>query len=320
MQRSNNFSLWTRRFFLLASLVVFGPNLVSRCLAPFRIISIHESKRTASHPAPPNSIRVACYNIAHGRGTVLSNHKGGDRTTRKQRLDQIAQQLLDINADVVVLNEVDFDSSWSYGVNQAEYLAEKAGYAYRAEQRNLDFRVVHRTWRFGNAILSKYPIESAQVIDLPEFETYETWLAGKKRGIRGVINLGEIKLQVLGVHLSHRSESVRVASARLMNSTLNANPLPTIAMGDFNSTLIGFPNSQTDESGNNAMEVLKSGQWRMRPESPPASDDELTFHSTDPKSVIDWILISDTVEFRDYQVVASELSDHRMVYADVVIP
>ena len=57
-------------------------------------------------------------------------------------MDQIAALLRTINADVVVLNEVDFDSTWTHSVDEARYLAEKAGYPFLAEQRNIDYRVL----------------------------------------------------------------------------------------------------------------------------------------------------------------------------------
>ncbi len=42
---------------------------------------------------PSMQLRVACYNIAHGRGVAVSNWDGGDRAERIARLDQIAELL-----------------------------------------------------------------------------------------------------------------------------------------------------------------------------------------------------------------------------------
>ena len=95
---------------------------------------------------------------------ATSNWQGGTLKERETRLTQIADLLRDLDADIVVLNEVDFDSSWSSSTNQARYLAKQAGYPYWAEQRNLDFRILIWKWRFGNAVLSKYPIIEAGVV------------------------------------------------------------------------------------------------------------------------------------------------------------
>ena len=81
----------------------------------------------------------------------LPTGAGGKPSERSDRLREIADFLIEVDADVVVLNEVDFDASWSGHLNQAEFLASRAKYPYRVEQRNLDFRVLGWTWRFGNA-------------------------------------------------------------------------------------------------------------------------------------------------------------------------
>ncbi len=183
---------------------------------PQRSLTIHtnpDAKQSQPSSAP---LRIACYNIAHGRGVAKSNWEGGNRAEMSARLDQIAELLRRIDADVVVLNEVDFDSTWSYSVNQARILAEKSGYPFWIEQRNLDARILTWRWRFGNAIFSKHPITNAQIIDLPGFSKRETLLAGKKRAVICEINAGDKSFQIIGSHLSHRSEFLRVKSARMI--------------------------------------------------------------------------------------------------------
>jgi endonuclease/exonuclease/phosphatase family metal-dependent hydrolase len=264
------------------------------------------------------SLRVACYNIAHGRGLAESNWEGGDSATRIERLDDIAELLVRLDADVVVLNEVDFDASWSNRVNQAKYLAEKAGYSYRVEERNLDFRVLHCTWRFGNAILSRFPISNAEVIDLPSYAELETMVAGKKRGVRCDVSVGEKTLRVFGLHLSHRSEDVRELSAAKVVDLIDESPHACIVMGDMNSTPIGFPRSSQAEDGRNAMETFsKSGLVFSGLPELPLGNAELTFRSDDPKSIIDWILVSLPLQFESHAVEPSTLSDHRPVVAEV---
>ena len=187
---------WGQAAIVLAA-VIFVPYIYSRILSPWRCLSQHTIEvpddKSLKTEGP---VRILCYNIAHGRGPVDSNSEGGNRQVREDRLNKIAELLKNINADVVVLNEVDFDTSWSYSVNQAAFLAEKAGYAYRVEQRNLDFRFLLWKWRFGNAVLSKFPISKAEVIDLPGYSALETALAGKKRGIFCEIQAGKRKLSL----------------------------------------------------------------------------------------------------------------------------
>lgn len=219
---------------------------------------------------------------------------------------------------MVVLNEVDFDSTWSYSVNQARILAEKSGYPFWVEQRNLDARILNWRWRFGNAIFSKYPITNAQIIDLPSFSKRETLLAGKKRAVICEIEAGDKSFQIIGSHLSHRSEFLRVKSARMIVNTATASQLPTIVAGDLNSTPPDFPDSSNDADGNNTIATFdRAGIFKRSPTSPPLTGKDMTFPSTAPLRVIDWILIPSSWSFAKYQVETSPLSDHLPVVADV---
>ena len=145
--------------------VVFGPYLVSRMVANQNRIRSFEFDVGQPRSASP-ALRVVSFNLAHGRGPTDDNWEepGMDKWDRIQK---IAKLLKTLDADVVVLNEVDFNSSWSGGQDQAAAIATEAEYPYLVEQRNLDFRVLHRRWNFGNAILSKSPIHSAPGSLLP---------------------------------------------------------------------------------------------------------------------------------------------------------
>lgn len=295
------------------------PWLFSRLLSGSRMVRMRSLPSTGVEEgdriAPPRQLRVVGYNIAHGRGLAESNWQGGRREERKQRLDSIAKLLRELDADVVVLNEVDFDSSWSFSTNQAEYLAKAVGYSHWAEQRNLDARFLFWKWRFGNAVLSRFPIRNAEVIDLPSYSAGETWLAGKKRGLLCEVEIADRRLQVAAVHLSHRSESVRAKSVDHLMSVVSEES--SVVVGDFNSTPTGFPQSASDPELGNAIDRLDgSGLFQRFPKTTPAAF-ELTFSSDKPRSVIDWIMISQSLEFVGNRVIASRLSDHRPVVADI---
>jgi endonuclease/exonuclease/phosphatase family metal-dependent hydrolase len=292
------------------------PYLFSRMASPWRMVKIYSRTTVFSNqPDESGELRVVAYNIAHGRGNArnTSNWTGESTEERLKRLNEIAALLTDLDADVVVLNEVDFDSSWSHGINQARHLAEQAGYPFWAEQRNLDFRFLFWTWRFGNAVLSRHPIIEAEVIDLPGFSRWETLLAGKKRGLLCTLEMHGREVRLAAVHLSHRSESLRVQSAQLLSDLFANNGPPLIVAGDLNSTPPGFPRAGKDAQGQNAISVFdESGQFQRHPVFAPEIDD-MTFHSSEPLSVIDWILIPRSWEFLDYQALSAEYSDHRPV-------
>jgi len=305
---------WAWRLLTLILALVLVPYLFSRLLAPQSRLILCQSGDSEAIAAS-DTLRIACYNIAHGRGLAESNWDGGDAETRLKRLDQIAALLNEINADVVVLNEVDFDASWSNHVNQAEYLATKCQYPYRVEERNLDFRVLHRTWRFGNAILSRLPLTEPELIDLPSYSELETLLAGKKRAFGVDVSFGEQKVHLVAAHLSHRSEDLRERSAQKIIQHVQSQSIPNIVAGDMNSSPPEFPRNNQTKDGRNAIEtLLKSGLFTSSQPDPPQQDSQLTFRSDKPQLVIDWFFATKELSFGDsYQVIDSQLSDHRPI-------
>ena len=291
------------------------PYVVSRIASPWRCVRIFSETSDKPSLSTTCTIRVVSYNIAHGRGLADSNWNGGSPEKRLERLEQIAQLLKKLDADVVVLNEVDFDSSWSSAVNQAEYLARKADYPYRVEQRNYDFRVLGWKWRFGNAVLSRYPIQKAQVVPFPGYSRWETLLAGKKQGLFCTIDGPTEPFSVLAAHLSYRSESLRVQSAKMIVELTKDQNRPLLLAGDLNSTPPGYPQACQDNHGENAITCLDTSQLFKRLPNKPPTPEQLTFSSSQPQTVIDWIMAPTTWNFENYQAIDSRLSDHRPVMA-----
>jgi endonuclease/exonuclease/phosphatase family metal-dependent hydrolase len=232
----------------------------------------------------------------------------------------IAKLIADSNADLVVLNEVDFDSTWSGHQNQAEAIAQAAGFPCWVEHRNLDFRFIYGSLKSGNAILSRYPIVESKLIRYPALRAAERILSGHKQGLLCTLRISKSQqLRVLAVHLEHRNEEIRVQSARKIIEAVEESETPLIAIGDFNSTPSSFPGAEWDSNGQNAMDVLLDSQrFAVTPESVPTVAG-MTFSSMKPDRVIDWILIPKTWSFSDHRVLPSDLSDHRPVMADLLI-
>lgn len=106
-------------------------------MAPRNAIKVTKLSRT-EEPSVRESgrtLRVGCFNIAHGRGGLRNgdNRNAESREARLARLEEIAELIRAENLDIVALNECDFDCSWSQGVNQARVIAGKAGFGCVAE-------------------------------------------------------------------------------------------------------------------------------------------------------------------------------------------
>jgi len=294
---------------------------LGRAISPLRAVRLYSPPpKPAAGRSFHGRLRIATYNIAHGRGTAESNWSGGDQDVRIGRLKKIARLLKEQNLDLVVLNEVDFDAIWSGGVNQAQFLAREAGFAFVAEQRNLDASIPFVSLQFGNALLSRHPIAEAHVVDFEGHAAWETILAGKKRGLLCKVRLREaLTVRILATHLEHRGEQTRIRSARRIEALRTADPLPLVVAGDLNSTPVGFPAARSDPRGQTALSILLAdGGFRTLPSAKPRAED-LTFSTTIPRSVIDWILVPPDWRILSRTAIDTKLSDHRPVVMEVQV-
>ena len=254
---------WLKKFlysllaFVLFLLVWYGTVRINAKVYP---VKIYELDLPGVQPQREDiqTLRVGAYNIAHGRGGQLgaSNWQKRNRQELYQHLDQIASQIKTENLDVVILNEVDFCSAWSYHVNQAEYIARKAGYRYRLEQVNMDVAFPFYRFRFGNSMLSRYPIRHATFIKFPALSKKEDLLSGNHDGVYCEIDTPKGPVGFFPVHLEYRDESVRVMCVKKIHSLAKEMTLPVLAVGDFNSSLSGMPKSAYSKSGENAISYL----------------------------------------------------------------
>ncbi|MDH3348071.1 MAG: endonuclease/exonuclease/phosphatase family protein, partial [Desulfobulbaceae bacterium] len=271
-----------------------------------------------------DEIRVGCFNIAHGRGEQYggSNWDGGDKNTKINRCKQIGRLLRAEQLDIVVLNEVDFSSAWSGHTDQARIIAEEAGYPYIVEQRNLDMAVPFFSIRFGNAMLSKFPISNTRFIDYPNLlELVEPFTGGFKEGVVSTIELpGGKNVQVAAVHLYAFDGTLQGPSGAMLLEHYKQSGIPLIAMGDFNTAPRGYPQYLTDKQGRNALEMfLHDGHFSTLPRTSSPSLQDFTFPATNPERVLDWIVVSDPYHIRSKKVVPSALSDHLPVTATINI-
>jgi len=301
---------------------LFSWYAMGRATSPLRAARAFNAADAPAAGRPAMSrLRIGTYNIAHGRGLAESNWVGRDAETTAKRLRAIARLLSKENLDIVVLNEVDFGCTWTRGVNQAEFIAREAGLPSRAEGRNLDVHLPFLAFRFGNAVLSRFPIVAARAVDYPARSRFEAAVAGQKRGLLCTLDLGDARrVRVLAVHLEHRDEPVRIATAGVIAGLASDGGPPLIAAGDFNSTPTDFPHAARTADGRTALsELLESGRFATGLQGPPAEGD-LTFSSDRPRALIDWILVPTVWKIDRQRAIDSQLSDHRPVVAEVELP
>ena len=168
-------------------------------------------------PREPVTLTVLTYNIHHAEGT-----------DKKLDLERIANVIRATEADLVALQEVDQGTKRTGGVDQPAELA-----------RMLDMHVFYgpamdfQGGKYGNAILSRHPIEDGATIALP-------YRAGGQREPRSAAAVtcrlsDDRRIVFVSTHFDHTAEpSDRLAQAEAVNRSLSDSGLPSILAGDFN--------------------------------------------------------------------------------------
>ncbi|SHJ12526.1 Metal-dependent hydrolase, endonuclease/exonuclease/phosphatase family [Rubritalea squalenifaciens DSM 18772] len=165
-----------------------------------------------SLPLIGGELRVVSYNIKHGEGM-----------DGKLDLERTAAVLKKLNADVIALQEVDKNCIRSGGVDQAATLAKMLGmHHYFGKAIPLG------KGEYGNAVLSKFPIEATKLHQLPG--------AGEKRVVAEVqVKVGGEKVSICSNHLDHKSEQVRMQQIEAFAAAVADYQHPLLLTGDFNA-------------------------------------------------------------------------------------
>lgn len=239
---------------------------------------------TLSSAHEPLRLRVLSYNIHHGEGV-----------DGKLDIDRIANVIRSAKPDLVALQEVDQEVKRSQSVDQPAELAKLT-----EMQVVFGGNIELQGGRYGNAVLSRFPITRHQNHLLPNIDNSEQ---------RGVIE-AEILLRdsgesllLLATHLDFRADDAeRLASANVINDLVaKHNQLPALLAGDLNAT----PNSST-------LQAFAS-HWNR-------SNDQVmpTVPVTQPSQQIDFILYRPKASWKviETQVLDEQVaSDHRAILA-----
>ena len=182
------------------------------------------AEATPAAPAAPQRAQLTGY--APKRITAMTyNIHIGVGMDFEYNLDRIVQLIKDEGADVIGLNEVDYETTRSRGINQAKYIAEKLGFYY-AEGK------IFRTsgGYFGNAVVSRYPIVSSENHILPNPMGNEL-----RAALECQIDIDGAILNFFSTHLDVRDADSRTAQAVQLAQLASKLRGPTIIAGDFNA-------------------------------------------------------------------------------------
>jgi len=242
----------------------------------------------------PDTIRVMTYNVHScvGRDGKISPSR-------------IARVIRRHEPDIVALQELDVGRKRTGEVNQPRLIAEELGMDYYFRPS-----VLIGEERYGNAVLSRYPIELIRAGQLPRI--IKNSMVESRGVIWTVINIAGTKINLFNTHLSFLPlEGVNQAKA-LLGAQWVANPAcqgPVILCGDFNA----FPNSQLYR---NIKKVFRDAQEELSDYSPKA-----TWFSRYPIGRIDHIFIGPQIEVTNVEVSGTDIdriaSDHLPLIVDI---
>jgi endonuclease/exonuclease/phosphatase family metal-dependent hydrolase len=228
-------------------------------------------------------LRVLTYNIHHGAGV-----------DGKLDLERIAAVIRSASPDVVALQEVDQGTMRTNGVKQAEELSRLTD-MQAVFGKNIDYE----GGDYGNAVLTKLPMQSHENVALPTFDD-----DGEQRGLL-IVELGTPSgepIVFVSTHLDHRPpDDERMMSAHIINNRLSREERPIILAGDLNAT------------GDSRVLARLSEKWQN------ASDEETaTVPVGKPRRQIDYVLFRPANRWRVVEVSVLDervASDHRPLLA-----
>jgi endonuclease/exonuclease/phosphatase family metal-dependent hydrolase len=236
------------------------------------------------------SLRVAAYNIKHGRGM-------DDAVD----LERIADVLRGLDADVITLQEVDDRTERTGRVDQVAVLSRLLGYE--------GVHGPHRPYQggyYGNAVLTRLPVIAQRTRAIPP-------ASGSALAVHETVVEAApgVRISVVSVHLAGTPEE-RMAQAESVTASLADADHPVVLAGDFN----GRPDD--------AVVLRLAADWTMAPKS----GDPRTYPSPEPDREIDFVMWRDggsgssrrSLVLVDHRVVEEPAaSDHRPIVADFEI-
>jgi endonuclease/exonuclease/phosphatase family metal-dependent hydrolase len=246
-----------------------------------------------------NGLKVMTLNVAHGRGTSfhqLLQHS--DETVKN--LDSIDMLLNQVAPDIVALQEIDGPSFWSGNFNHLQYLASHSLFTRSIQASHVDAIGLS----YGTALMSRQEMWNPRAVTFdPSLTLVPTGFVVSTISWPG---RGGIDIDVVSVHLDFMSGSARKKQADELIAVLRARNNRLIIMGDLNSGWL-----QQDSAAQYLVEKLGLKAYQ------PENSKLVTFPVLGKR--LDWVLISPGFEFSSYDVIGTDISDHRGVLAELTL-
>lgn len=289
-----------RAFLLFTLILLVSPSEASRGTHSAAGEPAAAAQAIPADPAPEGTLRLLTWNVAHGRAD--SFHQALlEREEVEGNLKRIAGVLRAANPDVVALQEADGPSAWSGGFDHVDVLGRLTGLEHTFHGDHNPFDLSDLELSSGTALLSRRPLG-----DVLSRSFGANWRDTKGFVVGTVEIPGTGRLvDLVSVHLDFLRPAERQKQILAMAEALEGRDRPLIVLGDLNCA--AGPSAEAFQ--------LLVGRLDLRPYRPELH--QPTFPSSRPARRIDWILVSDELEFVSHRTVDARLSDHLGVVAEV---
>lgn len=200
-------------------------------------------------PKNDSIFSIVTYNIGYLSGMTNNLPIAKSKELFDENLQKVLKEIKKINPDIISFQEIDYNASRSFHVNQEEEIAD-LGYAFRAKTINWDERYLpFPYWPIsthfgkvvsGQSIISKYPLKEQERIVLSRvanapFYRNAFYLERLAQVVKVVLNGKDVIL--INIHLEAFEKETRVQQFQEVLKIFNQyrNKFPTILLGDFNS-------------------------------------------------------------------------------------
>jgi endonuclease/exonuclease/phosphatase family metal-dependent hydrolase len=274
-------------------------------------------------PVNDSVFSIVSYNIGYLSGMTNNLPIAKPKKLFEDNLAIVVSETKKINPDIIAFQEIDYNASRSYEVDQQEEIA-KLGYGYRAKAINWDERYLpFPYWPIsmqfgkvisGQSIISKYPLKEherivlSRVADEPYYRDV-FYLERLAQVVKVVLNGKEVVL--INTHLEAFDIATREKQLEEVLQIFNEykDTYPTILLGDFNSsatdkTAVIQKVFANNEIGNAAFDLQNL---------------EKTFDSKEPYERIDYIFYTkNSIEYVSGKVLNSfgQSSDHLPIFME----
>ena len=211
--------------------------------------------------------------------------------THKIDFDIMADTIRQCGGDIIGMQEMRDEADAPHFDAQTRILAEKLGYPYYYFAEAIRHDGIKP---YGNALISRYPILSAETIKIPdpEIKQYDGYYETRCM-LKAVVDVGG-GLNVLVTHVGLNPDEKENAVETMLS---NISKERCVLMGDFNMT----PNN----------ELLEKLRNRMYDTAEKFTEPKLSFPADEPRMKLDYIFTSKDLKVKDADIPSIVASDHR---------